>query len=167
MDFINSIGQSLGLVENEPAMEDFLTREQIKDFCMACFKLLEKPEVKAKLKAEHEAGRDCMDQINEYQRQVFTLINVDPEQGFKCLSKVFKVYKDDLEVMAMFSAFVQRESLAIDEAEMSPEEFAQVVNTIKAKQEEQMAMLQNMKEGHGHRYVCMYVCMYVMGFLYH
>ncbi|MEW5312530.1 MAG: hypothetical protein WDW38_004159 [Sanguina aurantia] len=78
---------------------------------------------KQRLAVEHRQKRDIQETINEMQRQVFESQGVQGAYGIQFLAKVKKVHGQDAPLLTAFYEFVQREEMALDEAELPGSEF--------------------------------------------
>ncbi|KAK9809581.1 hypothetical protein WJX73_004147 [Symbiochloris irregularis] len=102
-----------------------LSKDQLYLFFKEGKLLLDRPEVKAKLRSTHEAGGDLEVQIQRLQHLIFEKEGVDGAHGVACLGQVCQNYGQDPNIMKALIDFVNREEEALEEAEMIPEAFEQ------------------------------------------
>eukprot|EP00884_Botryococcus_braunii_P023552 jgi/Botrbrau1/9881/Bobra.0080s0016.1 len=113
-----------------------LTETQLINFFRAATTAMESADVKSQLRLAAADGQDACDVVTEVQRGVFESQGVDGDFGIEFLAHVREVYGNDLKIMADFFRFVAREELALDEAELTPEEFERKQMWLRHAQEE-------------------------------
>lgn len=102
----------------------YLTREVLLEFFKRGQATFNDPDFQASLKQAHTTGTHAPEQlINQAQKAIFHALEVDGEWGLQQLRHVRQQYANDQELTTQFFAFVEREEMALDEAELSPEEF--------------------------------------------
>ncbi|XP_078160837.1 plant/protein isoform X2 [Carex rostrata] len=79
------------------------------------------------------------------QEEILLEMGIDPGFGIGCLGKVNTVYENDMELMIKFYQFVAKEEMAIDEAELEPDEFAQKMSSQQILQNQQLEMLKRIR----------------------
>ncbi|GAB4847993.1 hypothetical protein Ancab_002654 [Ancistrocladus abbreviatus] len=81
------------------------------------------------------------------QEEIFLEMGIDPGFGIGCLGKVNMVHDNDRDLMIRFYAFVAKEEIACDEAELRPDEFAEKMGN-QEKSQQQLEMLKHMRGFH-------------------
>ncbi|KAG9445966.1 hypothetical protein H6P81_012094 [Aristolochia fimbriata] len=82
------------------------------------------------------------------QEEILLEMGIDPRFGITCLGKVGVVYESDRDLMIQFYAFVAKEEMACDEAELEPDEFEEKMLAQKELQKQQLEMLKCMRKLH-------------------
>ncbi|XP_020253463.1 uncharacterized protein LOC109830572 isoform X2 [Asparagus officinalis] len=82
------------------------------------------------------------------QEEILLEMGIDPRFGIACLGKVNSVYENDRDLMIQFYRFVAKEEMAIDEAELEANEFAEKMDNQQKMQEQQLEMLKYIRKFH-------------------
>lgn len=96
------IGEQLSALTNEyPAQPlqrtGMLTRSQLQSFFREQSALLDRAEVKAKLRETHNKGEDVDEQITRLQELLFEKQGITGSYGVSCLGRVHDTYNKDPE----------------------------------------------------------------------
>ncbi|KAL0038520.1 hypothetical protein WJX77_009198 [Trebouxia sp. C0004] len=126
-----------------------LSKEQLTKFFTASTDLLETAAVKKELKTAADQGQDPEEIITDLQKELFKAQGIDGVFGIECLGQVGDAYQDDTDFMRLFVSSVEREEEAVNEAELSPEEFQIRKERMKAMREQNDALVAQM-EGMSH-----------------
>ncbi|MCO5607030.1 hypothetical protein L7F22_061221 [Adiantum nelumboides] len=81
----------------------------------------------------------------EIQEELLEQMGVEPKFGIACLGKVNAIYKDDRELMLRFYAFVTKEELACDEAELGSQAFQIKMQQFEKIQDQQLQVLRKLR----------------------
>lgn len=146
----DAVSNLVGQYTSEPLQQkDMLSKEQLTKFFTASTDLLEVAAVKRELKAAADQDQDPEEVITDLQKELFKAQGIDGVWGIKCLGQVGDTYQDDTEFMRLFVSSVEREEEAVNEAELSPEEFQVRKERMKAMREQNDALVGQM-EGMSH-----------------
>eukprot|EP00054_Salpingoeca_dolichothecata_P031722 m.264409 g.264409 ORF g.264409 m.264409 type:complete len:323 (+) comp27807_c0_seq1:82-1050(+) len=124
-----------------------LTKDQLLRIFAKFKAIVNSPAGKQRLKDAVKAGKDPEDETTAIQKEIAVALGIDGEHCMNCFREVMKTYQQtDPSLCQQFALFLQTESLACDEAEMTPEAFAQKVAQMNAARQQQMAMMQQMQQ---------------------
>ncbi|CAD7702811.1 unnamed protein product [Ostreobium quekettii] len=101
-----------------------LTKEQLRKFFAAGYKMFDSEDVKANLKEAARKRQDVGFVVTELQKEIFDSLGIDGKYGISFLGKIREKYGDDADFMNELMTFVDREELALDEAELPDDKLA-------------------------------------------
>ncbi|XP_024393855.1 uncharacterized protein [Physcomitrium patens] len=122
-----------------------LTKEQLLQLFQQFSKVLDEPETKRRIADAIKAKQEAVNVTTKIQEELLVKMGVEPKFGIECLGKVSAIYKNDRDLMIQFYQFVSREEMACEEAELGPEAFAKKMEQVKKFQQQQMGMLQQLR----------------------
>ncbi|KAJ1685525.1 hypothetical protein LUZ63_016915 [Rhynchospora breviuscula] len=125
---------------------EMLSREQLLNLFSRFSFLISLPDVKKRIVDAVRDKQEAVAVTTAIQEEILHEMGIDPRVGIGCLGKVNTVYENDMELMLKFYQFVAKEEMAIDEAELDPDEFAQKINAQQAFQNQQLETLKNMRK---------------------
>ncbi|KAL3141323.1 hypothetical protein ABBQ32_004909 [Trebouxia sp. C0010 RCD-2024] len=126
-----------------------LSKAQLTKFFVASGHLLDTADVKQELKAAADQHQEAEDVITDLQKELFKAQGINGGWGIECLGQVGDTYQDDTDFMKLFVTAVEREEEAVNEAELSPEDFLDKKQRMKAMREQNDALVAQM-EGMSH-----------------
>ncbi|KAJ4775909.1 plant/protein [Rhynchospora pubera] len=113
---------------------EMLSREQLLHLFSRFSFLVSLPDAKKRILDAVRDKQEAIAVTTAIQEEILLEMGIDPGFGIGCLGKVNTVYENDMELMIKFFQFVAKEEMAIDEAELDPDEFAQKINAQQAFQ---------------------------------
>ncbi|OAY71618.1 hypothetical protein ACMD2_20041 [Ananas comosus] len=126
-----------------PAM---LTRDELLRLFSRFHSLTSQPDVKKRIADAVKDKQEAVAVTTAIQEEIFHEMGIDPRFGIACLGKVNAVYENDMDLMIQFYRFVAKEEMAIDEAELEPDEFEDKMYAQQKLQEQQLEMLKQMRK---------------------
>jgi len=106
------------------ALDEMISKDQLLTIISNFEGIIESEDGKARLKAVAAVEDGVVeDETTKMQTEIIQNMGLDPAKVMEMFKTVLKHYKDDEELCAKFVHFCELESLACDEAEMTPEEF--------------------------------------------
>eukprot|EP00250_Pteridium_aquilinum_P028389 c37074_g1_i1 orf=309-851(-) len=127
--------QSTGMLSRQQLLQLF------DDFCH----IVSKPDVKRRIEDAVKQRQEAVAVTTEIQEELLEQMGVEPKFGIACLGKVNAIYKDDRELMLQFYAFVTKEELACDEAELGSHAFQSKMQQFEKIQDQQLQVLQKLR----------------------
>ncbi|KAI0516119.1 hypothetical protein KFK09_008791 [Dendrobium nobile] len=125
-----------------------LSREQLLHLFSRFSFLVSQPEVKKRIADAVRDKQEAVAITTVIQEEVLLEMGIDPRFGIACLGKVHVVYENDMDLMIQFYRFVAKEEMAIDEAELKPDEFVDKMHHQQKLQEQQLEMLKTIRRFH-------------------
>lgn len=122
-----------------------LSREQLLQLFDDFSLIVSKPDVKKRIADAVKQKQEAVAVTTEIQEELLEQMGVEPKFGIACLGKVNAIYKDDRELMLRFYAFVTKEELACDEAELGSNAFQQKMQQFEKIQDQQLQVLQRLR----------------------
>ncbi|CAI9111586.1 OLC1v1011844C1 [Oldenlandia corymbosa var. corymbosa] len=110
--------------------------------------LTSQPEVKQRIAEAVLDKQEAVAVTTRIQEEILLEMGVDPIFGLSCLGKVNVAYESDQDLMIQFYGFVAKEEMACEEAELGPEKFAERMSMHQKLQEQQVEMLQYLRNFH-------------------
>lgn len=123
-----------------------LSKEQLLHLFDRFSFLASEPGTKKRIADAVQDKQEAVAVTTAIQEEIFLEMGVDPRFGIACLGKVNAVFENDRDLMIQFYKFVAKEEMAIDEAELEPDEFAEKVHMQTKLQEQQLEMLKYIRK---------------------
>ncbi|ONK77793.1 uncharacterized protein A4U43_C02F10720 [Asparagus officinalis] len=125
-----------------------LSREQLLHLFSRFAFLTSQPDVKKQIADAVKDKQEAVAVTTTLQEEILLEMGIDPRFGIACLGKVNSVYENDRDLMIQFYRFVAKEEMAIDEAELEANEFAEKMDNQQKMQEQQLEMLKYIRKFH-------------------
>ncbi|XP_078447257.1 plant/protein [Wolffia australiana] len=122
-----------------------LSREQLNQLFDRFAFLTSQPDVKKRIKEAVDDNQEAVAVTTAIQEEILTEMGINPRFGISCLGKVNGTFENDKDLMIQFYRFIAMEEMACDEAELEPEEFSRRILSHQKLQEQQLAMLKDMR----------------------
>ncbi|KAG0487418.1 hypothetical protein HPP92_009513 [Vanilla planifolia] len=134
------------LTPRELQNSGMLSREQLLHLFYRFSFLTSQPDVKKRIVEAVKDKQEAVAITTAIQEEILLEMGIDPRFGIACLGKVNLVYEKDMELMIQFYKFVAKEEMAIDEAELELDDFADKFHHQQKLQQQQLEMLIHMRK---------------------
>ncbi|KAG0485642.1 hypothetical protein HPP92_009516 [Vanilla planifolia] len=134
------------LTPRELQNSGMLSREQLLHLFYRFSFLTSQPDVKKRIVEAVKDKQEAVAITTAIQEEILLEMGIDPRFGIACLGKVNLVYEKDMELMIQFYKFVAKEEMAIDEAELELDDFADKFQHQQKLQQQQLEMLIHMRK---------------------
>ncbi|XP_072980889.1 uncharacterized protein [Typha angustifolia] len=128
-----------------PSLPAMLSRDQLLHLFSRFSFLTSQPDVKKRIADAVKDKQEAVAVTTAIQEEILIEMGIDPRLGIACLGKVNAVYENDMDLMIQFYRFIAKEEMAIDEAELEPDEFEDKMHAQHELQDQQMEMLKQLR----------------------
>ncbi|MCO5559953.1 hypothetical protein L7F22_013557 [Adiantum nelumboides] len=122
-----------------------LSRQQLLQLFDDFSRIVSRPDVKKRIEDAVKQKQEAVAVTTEIQEELLEQMGVEPKFGIACLGKVNAIYKDDRVLMLRFYAFVTKEELACDEAELGSQAFQVKMQQFEKIQDQQLQVLRKLR----------------------
>ncbi|KAI3503569.1 hypothetical protein L1887_32015 [Cichorium endivia] len=122
-----------------------LSREQLLHLFDRFSTLTSQPDVKKRIADAVNDNQEAVAVTTAIQEEILKEMGVDPSYGLACLGKINMDFENDQDLMVRFYAFVAKEEMACEEAELGPDEYSERLQMQHNLHAQQLEMLKHMR----------------------
>ncbi|KAL7610787.1 uncharacterized protein LOC111877718 [Lactuca sativa] len=122
-----------------------LSREQLLHLFDRFSTLTSQNDVKKRIADAVNDNQEAVAVTTAIQEEILKEMGVDPAYGLACLGKINMDYENDRDLMVRFYAFVAKEEMACEEAELGPDEYSERLQMQQTLHSHQLEMLKHMR----------------------